>query len=66
MKYGTAAGVAKAKAEEEIKGQTDAQKRHYTKASLLTALWRVYGILLEYCYHSNYKVQICEILNENR
>ena len=34
----------------------DGQKRHSTKASLLTALWRVYSILTEYAYSTEYKL----------
>jgi hypothetical protein len=35
----------------EVRPETsDGQKRHLTKASLLSALWRVYTVLLEYTY----------------
>lgn len=43
----------------------EGQKRHSTKASLLSALWRVYCILIEYAYSSEYKLQISEIQEES-
>lgn len=35
---------------------SDGKKRHLTKASLLSALWRVYTVLLEYTYSQDYKM----------
>ena len=43
----------------------DSQKRHTTKASLLTALWRSFAVLLEYTYTSEYKSHISVILADH-
>lgn len=43
----------------------DQQSRHNSKASLLSAFWRVYSVLLEYTYHQDYKLQIIEIQKAN-
>jgi len=46
--------------------QADCQKSHKTKASLLTAFWRVYSVLLEYTYASDYELQISQVQEANR
>lgn len=47
-------------------GSFEGQKRHATKASLLTALWRVYSILTEFAYSTEYKLQMAEIQQDNK
>ena len=34
----------------------DNKKKHLSKASLLSSLWRVYTVLLEYTYSHDYKM----------
>ena len=33
---------------------------------MITSIWRVFSILLEYSYHSDYKLMIGHILDENK
>ena len=37
---------------------------HQTKASLLTAFWKVYAILLEHTYSVDYKLQIMDVMED--
>jgi hypothetical protein len=49
-----------------IKLQQDFESRHQTKGSLISSIWRVYQILMEFSYSTDYKAQIMTIIDESR
>jgi len=42
-----------------------AQDQHKTQGSLLSSIWRVYAILMEYLQATDYKTQVMRVLDES-
>jgi len=54
------------KHEKDQGGVQDNQKCHKTKNSLLSAIWRVYGILMEYAHSTEHKLNMTSLQEENQ
>lgn len=48
--------ISKTKGSTELKAKSDQQKRHNTKASLISALWRTFSVLMECTYKQEYQL----------
>lgn len=49
--------------EEEAPGMISSTHCHETKHSLITAIWRVFTILLEVAYQTDYQMSIKTLIN---
>ena len=47
-------------------GGRDKSIKHNSKGSLISAIWRVYAVLMEFAYANDYKTQVMSVLDESQ